>query len=426
LHERNALKQVISMKLIQRTAFSLCVILPVQVWAGAAYFYEAADSTGLGTATAGMTAKAQNASTVFQNPAGMVRFDNPELLASGLAMYLHAPFDPDDKTTVEGSDGQTNQWGAAGNLGYIHPITSSLSVGVSAQNYFGLTLDFSAKWVGRYEVTDVTLIAPQVQPTVAWKVNDWLSVGGGAGLTLGYLSDKKRQFNEDPDRGDGKLRYSDTDFAVQGNFGIMIEPNERTRFGLRYLTETDLDFKDGIHLSNVGPVVGRAKGDTLDVQIRMPEAVNFSAFHQLNDEWALMGNLGWENWSRFGHVNVQVDQTGKSSVADLDSRDVWHFSVGGQYQYTPQWLLTAGVAYDTSLSSDTTREILLPLGAMYRYGTGLEYKKREDLTIGAGLEFFWEGNLPVKKGGNALAGEVHGKYDNVYFAFASVYGKWTF
>ncbi|MEA3244425.1 MAG: outer membrane protein transport protein [Pseudomonadota bacterium] len=406
--------------------FVLITSLPIQAWAGAAYIYEFGSPTDVGTAGAGFAVKAQNASTVFGNPAGMTRFDQPELLAAGVGMYLKLPFQPDGKTTVDGSDGQSSEFSGTGSFGYIHPITPSLSVGVSAQNYFGLALDWSSKWVGRYEVVDETLIAPQVQPTVAWKVNDWLSVGGGAALTLGYLADKKRVFNADPARGDGKLRYSDTDFAVQGNFGIMIEPNERTRFGLRYLTETELNFKDGLHLSNVGPIVGQAKGEALELQIRMPQAVNFSAFHQLNDQWALLGDIGWEEWSCFGQINVQVDPSGNTSKLDLNMRDVWHFGVGAQYQYTPQWLLTAGVSYDTSMSTDKTRPVQLPLGTMYRYGVGFEYEKRKELTIGAGLDFMWEGNLPVAPAGNALAGEVSGKYENVYFVFASVYGKWTF
>jgi len=414
------------MKLVQPVLFFLCMILSARAWAGAAYFYEMADPTGLGTATAGMTVKARNASTVFNNPAGMTRFDRPELLAAGLVLYANIPFQPNGNTTVEGSDGQTNEVLAAGSFGYIYPITSSLSVGVSAGNNFGLALDWSANWVGRYDVTKVAVFAPQVQPTVAWQVNDWLSVGGGAALTMGYMSDKKRMFNADPAKGDGKLRYSDTDYAVQGNFGILVEPNERTRFGLRYLTETELDFKDGLHLSNVGPIVGQAKGESLKLKIRMPQAVNFSAFHQLNDQWSLLGDVGWEEWSRFGQINVQVDPQGNSSALDMDFRDVWHFAVGTEYQYTPQWLLTAGVAYDTSMSTDRTRPILLPLGAMYRYGLGFEYRKREDLTIGAGLEFFWEGNLPVADSGNTLAGEVSGKYENVYFGFASLYAAWKF
>jgi long-chain fatty acid transport protein len=407
-------------------ALSLCLALPMQALAGAAYIYEMGNPADVGTAGAGLEVKAQNAGTVFGNPAGMMRFKQPELLIAAVPLYLSAPFDPSSGTTVNGSDGQTSEVFASGQIAYIHPVTPKLNVGISAQNNFGLSLDWSSNWVGRYEATEEALIAPQLQPTVAYQVNDWLSVGGGAGLTLGYVKEKKRVFNVDPARGDGKLNYSDSDFTVQYNLGIMIEPDERTRFGLRYLSEADLEFEDGINLSNVGPVVGQAAGERLGLKIKMPQAVNFGAFHQLTDKWALLGSIGWEDWSRFGSINVQVDSSGNSGSVKLKTRDVWHFGIGTQYQYTPEWLLTAGFSYDTSMSSEANRPISLPLGTMYRYGAGFEYQKREDLTVGAGLDFVWEGNLPVAQAGNPIAGKVAGKYENVYFVFASVYATWRF
>jgi long-chain fatty acid transport protein len=233
-------------------------------------------------------------------------------------------------------------------------------------------------------------------------------------------------FNSDPARGDGKLKYSDTDFAVQGNFGIMIEPDERTRIGVRYLTETKLNFKDGLNLSNVGPLVSRARSASLKLGVRMPQAVNVAAFRQLTDKWALLGDIGWEEWSRFGEINAQVRADGSGTTADLDARDVWHFGIGAQYRYTPQWLLSAGVSYDTSMSSDANRPIILPVGQMYRYGGGVEYDKSDELTIGAGLDLVWLGNVPVAEAGNDLAGTVSGKYTDAYFVFASVYANWKF
>jgi len=412
--------------MLRVVAVALGLALPAPLWAGALYVYEMGSPADVGTAGAGMAAKAQNASTVFTNPAGMTRFDQPELLVSGVGMYLHAPFDPNSSTTVQGSDGQTSELFGGGSVSYVHPLTPRLSLGITAQNNFGLALNWSSQWVGRYQSVNEWLIAPQVQPTVAWKVNDWLSVGGGPALTLAYISEKKRVSNLDPARGDGKLRYSDSDFAVQGNFGIMIEPDPQTRIGVRYLTETKLDFQDGLHLSNVGPVISQAKTASLKLGVRMPQAVNVAVFRQLTDKWALLGDVGWEEWSHFGEIDAQVRADGSGTSLDLDTRDVWHFGIGAQYRYTPQWLLTGGFSYDTSMSSDGKRPIILPVGQMYRYGAGFEYYKRDDLTIGGGLDLVWEGNVPVADAGNNFAGTVNGKYTDAYFVFASVYASWRF
>jgi hypothetical protein len=74
-----------------------------------------------------------------------------------------------------------------------------------------------------------------------------------------------------PGGDDGRYEFSDTDSAVQGNSGIMIEPSGNTRFGVRYLTETDLDFKDKIDASNVSPVFDKLP--KLDLGMKMPQSI---------------------------------------------------------------------------------------------------------------------------------------------------------
>ena len=87
-------------------------------------------------------------------------------------------------------------------------------------------------------------------------------------------------------------------------------------------------------------------------------------------------------------------------------------------------MLTAGFSYDSSMSDSDTRPIMLPLGAMYRYGLGFKYQKSDDLLLGGGLSFFWEGDLKVKPAGGGAAGQVSGQYENVYITFLSLYVQW--
>ena len=394
-------------------------------YAGGAYIYEMANPTDTGYAGAGLAGRANDAGTVFTNPAGMTRFQESTALVGVTPLYIYAPFNPDQATRASGSNGGVKELLAGTSFAYIRPVTEKLTVGISAQNNFGLALDWGDSWAGRYEATKVALIAPQLQPTVAYKVSNWLSIGAGAGLTLGYIADEARVNNLDPTLGDGKLKYSDIDFAVQGNFGVMIEPSDRTRIGVRYLTETELDFKDDVYLSGVGPAIadGTKSAGNVDLGMKMPQSVMVGIFHQVNDEWAILGSVGWEDWSRFGKVRVKVVGTGLQRVVDEGFDDTWHFGVGTQYQYTPKLMLTAGFSYDSSMSDSDTRPITLPLGAMYRYGLGFKYKKSDELLLGGGLSFMWEGDLKVKPAGGPSTG-VSGQYDNVNITFLSFYAQW--
>jgi long-chain fatty acid transport protein len=421
------------MQLAKLTRCSLALgtltLLPATSMAGAIYFQEMSSASESGYAGAGMVARANDAGTAFSNPAGMTRFDESEILAGGVGVYIEANFKPNrDRTTVEGRDGSVNKRIVpAGSFAYIRPVSDRLKLGLSVHNYFGLAIDWKDDWVGRYSSTNVTLLAPQIQPSVGYKVNDWLSVGAGAALTLGYIKDKMRVAPLDGAEGkDGKLRLSDSDWAVQYNFGVMIEPWEHTRIGLRYLTETDLDFVDQPDVSGVDlpdPDLPdqdfNHPSEKLDIGVKMPQTITGGIHHQWNDKLALLGSVGWEEWSRFGKVQVGLDDTGVHTTLDEDFRDTWHFGVGGEYKYSPDWELTAGFVVDTSMSSDRTRPIVIPIGTLYRYAIGFKHQVRDDLMVGGGLSWIWEGNLPVKD-----TGDVAGKYDRVSISILSFYARW--
>jgi long-chain fatty acid transport protein len=396
-------------------------------YAGSAYIYEMANPTDTGYAGAGLAARAGDAGTVFTNPAGMTRFEKSTYLAGVTPLYINGPFESNENTTASGPDKGVYEFLSGGAFAAILPVGDRLRLGISAQNYFGLALEWDDDWVGRYEVTKVALLAPQLQPTVAYKVNNWLSIGAGAGLTLGVLADEVKVNNLDPRLGDGRAKYDDTDFAVQGNFGVMIEPSDKTRIGLRYLTETELDFKSRIYMSGVGPAIADAtKGvGNVDLDMKMPQSLMAGIFHQVNDQWAVLGSVGWDDWSQFERVHVKVDGTGINRVVHANFDDVWHFGVGAQYQYTPKWMFTAGFSYDSSMTTGSNRPIELPLGAMYRYGLGFKYQKSDNLLFGGGLSFLWEGDLKVKQAGTPVSGGVvDGKYENVSITFLSFYVQW--
>ncbi len=409
--------------LISRSlALVACALLPATTSAGALYFYEMSSASESGYAGAGMVARANDAGTAFSNPAGMTRFDSPAMLAGATGVYINAGFRSGPGTTTDGREkGVNKRVVPAGSFAYVHPVSDRLSLGVSAHNYFGLALDWRDDWVGRESSVNVTLIAPQLQPTVAFRVNDWLSVGAGAALTMGYIRDKMRiQDPINPGGSDGKLRISDSDFAVQWNFGVMLQPTENTRIGIRYLTETDLDFEDDPDVSGVR--FPDLPGAELDLGVTMPQAVDVAIHHQWNDKLALLGSIGWEEFSEFGKVQVGLNATGITTTLDEDFRDVWAFGVGMEYRYRPDLELTAGFTYNTSMSTGRTRPIVIPLGNMYRYAVGFKHERRDGLTLGGGLTFIWEGNLPINDTGSVK----NARYNNAWLAIPSLYAKWEF
>jgi long-chain fatty acid transport protein len=195
-----------------------------------------------------------------------------------------------------------------------------------------------------------------------------------------------------------------------------------------HLTETRLEFEDDLRARTPDDSTTNFTSiydlGSLNLDIRMPQSLNISGFHQINDEWAILGSLGWEDWSRFGEIYAGFDATGERKV-DLDTKDVYHIGIGGQYRWDPTLLLEFGFSYDSELYSSKNRSILLPMGEMYRYGTGFRYDMDKSFTLGGGIDLLWEGDLEIEEASSS-AGEVNGEYTDVYFIFASWYGVWRF
>jgi long-chain fatty acid transport protein len=158
----------------------------------------------------------------------------------------------------------------------------------------------------------------------------------------------------------------------------------------------------------------------------VPQSVMLSGYHELNAKWALLANVGWQNWSQFGKVDVAVDSATPASLTkDLNYDDTWHGAIGAQYRASENWLLSAGFAYDTSAVSDENRTLSLPMGEAYRFGLGAQWQVSQAVSLGAAGEFMWGGDMPVTQD-SAYRGRVSGSFEDSWFAFFNLNLTWKF
>jgi len=384
-------------------------------WGGGAYLTEIS-SAEVGLASAGWAARAQDAGTLFSNPAGMTRVTENELYIGFQPMYFKLEFNPDSKTTTSGEDGDASEWLAGGSAFYVHSLSDDLKFGVGILGYFGLGIDFGDKWVGRYFVTEGGMQGLTFIPSIAYRVNDWLSLG--AGLDIMYVTFKQKAALNNPDATDGSFELEADDVAYGVNLGVLVEPVKGTRIGLQYISESDFELKDNPKFKDLGPILDSALGAAglLDSSIKMdvtaPQSFMLSAFHDINDRWAIMGNIGWQDWSEFGKVHIQVSSTDTISMTlDSDYDDSWHAALGTQFKASEPLLLSLGIAYDSAIVDDDDRTLDLPLGDSWRFGSGAHYKLKDNLDISLAYELWWLGDLPVDVDDGPLTGRVSGEYE---------------
>ena len=184
---------------------------------------------------------------------------------------------------------------------------------------------------------------------------------------------------------------------------------------------------DQPQLDNLRPGVEQAlaRRGLLDSRVKfgitLPQALMFSVYHDLTEQLAILGNVGWQDWSEFGKIEVGVSSldTGSFTV-DENYQDTWHVALGIQYRLSQPWLLTTGIAYDSSPVSNKNRTVDFPEDRQIRVGLGAQYQWDDAITLGLAYEYQNLGQSKIEQTGGPLKGEIKGDYSNNaihYFLF---------
>lgn len=388
----------------------------------------------LGLASAGYAARAQDAATAMTNPAGMTRLCSSELMVGLQPLYGNVKFSPNSSTNVGGNDGgNALGWFPGGGGYFVYSMDEDLKFGLSTYGNFGLPLHYNGQWVGRYYATSATLLGITVAPSMAYRIHDMWSVGISLNAMYGMLS-QKAAVNNSPlglfgAAADGELAVKNNTWGWGTTIGFLFEPTDFTRFGFTYTSEIDLDFKDRVQFTNAFPIIIPAGSFStpLDLKVTVPQMIMLSFYHDYRNNWAILGNLGWQNWERFGKVDVTVGSANPASlIDDLEYKNTWHAALGTQYALSECGQLSMGVAYDSNMLEDGRRSVSLPIGSAWRFGLGAQYFVSEAFEIGVGYTLLWGGDLSVDQSRNFLTGRVAGDYNNSAINYFGVNVDWKF
>jgi long-chain fatty acid transport protein len=390
---------------------ALFLAIPCIAFAGGLWLSEFG-TPSMGVADAGSGAVAADASTSLHNTAGMTRIKGKDLMATGGLIYSTVKFDPDDDTPISGGDG-----GDAGGLApllsafYVHSLNDRWKLGGNIISLSGAVLDYDSGWTGRYLNTEVKLLTLTFYPSIAYRVNNWLSLGGGPQIMYANLEMKAKA---PPPNGIGTVEIDGDDLAFGFGLGALFEVSERTRFGLVYQSKIEPEFDGDVKFS--GPVINADAA--VDTKITLARFIHLSGYHELNDRWALLGKVGWENWSGFEDVNIS---TSRGSVQiPRNWKDTWKFAAGVHFRPKEKWLLQLGFSYDTSPVDFEDRTPDMPIDRQIRYATGAQYKWSERLSTGAQFVYADYGKAKID---NDL---LKGDYKRNDLFFLAINANWKF
>lgn len=426
------------------TAFAIGAFGCDPAGAGGLFMYEVG-TEDVGLAAAGFAARASDATTVFTNPAGMTRLEGRQLQLGTQMLYSNLKFSRSSGTSPElGSDNGGHAAGfngffPGGGLFYSHSVSRDFKVGVAATGNFGALVKYDDDWAGRYYGRQAMMVGASILPSMAYRVTDQLSLGASLNAMYGKMKTVTAINNIAPGASDGKLELKDSKWGFGGNVGLLYEAMPGTRFGLTYSSRVKLDFSSPAKFSNIAPGLNALLGargllnTRTDLGITVPQQVMGSVVHAIDDKWTVLGNVGWQNWKKFGQVEASIDSSNPTSVTtDIPFKNSWHGAIGAQYQMSAPWRLNFGVAYDSSFQPDKNNvSPLLPVGSAWRFGVGAQTQVDKTFGWGVGFEYLYGGTLDVNKHGSVPIaiggrGNLEGSYKSTDTFFLSANANWKF
>ncbi|RON73507.1 aromatic hydrocarbon degradation protein [Pseudomonas fluorescens] len=409
-------------KLMKSSVAGGLLFASLQAEAGGIMIYEAGHE-GTGLANAGSAVMASDPSILMTNAAGISQLAGTQINFNAQLILGDVSFSRDNANTFGGNEGGNALKYLPGSSFFIsHQLDERSSIGFGMYGNFGLALDYDDDWAGRYFAQESAIIGVSFQPTYAYKITDDLSVGLGPRFMLGYFRTEVAVNNNVLGLGnaeDGQLRYKDTDWGTGANVGVLYNLNERTRLGLAWTSKIKLKFEDKPELKKItNPLLrlalNRLDADQLNVDMNVPQTVTTSVSYQLDPQWTLLGSLGWQDWSDFGKVGVEVDTDLGSTArtAQRQYKDTWHASIGAQHQINPKLRWNVGLGYDSSAVDDKDRTVDNPMNEAWRLATGVSYALQDDVDVHMSYTLIYLGDMDVQQTKARSGGSVSGEYKN--------------
>lgn len=391
------------------TLFSLLAFLSPATQASALYFYEiGTEDTAL--AGAGQAARAQDASTIVTNPAGMTRLPDHMFTGGLQAMDGDISYRLDDDSGRK-NPGDIMRFFPNASAFYTQKLNDALYAGLGLYGNYGLGIDFG-NWAGDRLIKKSTMVAMTLSPSLAYKLSERVSFGGSVNVNYGFLSLTRNADNEDE-------KQNDHDWALSYRLGLLMELTDKTRAGISWTSKTDYDFN--IDAKARFPNLPNVEYEIpVSAQVRAPQQIMLSLVHDFNKTWSFMGDLGWQDWSQFGSPQVSV--AGQDANRKNRLKDSWHTALGLQYRPTELWRINAGVAFDSTVyKSQNDVALSLPTGDEWRFATGAQYKITPQSNIGFAVSY-----LNMQSSRVQSPEQFKGSYDNPYLWFASLNYSYQF
>jgi len=375
------------------------------------------NASGLGNAYAGAAAVAEDASTIFFNPAGMTYIKGSQGVGAIHFIKPNAEFNNQGSVNAVGQP-LGDEGPNAGNLAlvpnayYKTDLNENIKIGLGINVPFGLKTEYDKEWIGRFQGDMSELKTVNFNPAIAFKVNDKLSLGFG--ISAMWAEATLTRAVNFGGAGQGSVNIKGDDWGFGYNLGAIYQATTDTRIGIAYRSKVEqhLDGDAKFRRPAGVPNAGAAADGDVTADVSLPASLSLSAFSQLNDKWELMGDVTWTRWSQFERLAVYRNNGALLTETIENWENTMRYSVGVNYLYSEKIKLRGGLAYDEEAIKDEFRTVRIPGNDRKWVSLGASYQMNPTSRFDVGYVHLFISDASIDD--NQIArnnGRVRGEYE---------------
>ncbi len=384
------------------------IILPVTAFAGGPI--HGAKAAGMGTAFVGL---ADDPSAILFNPAGLAQIKGTQVYGGVTALRPSTTYTNDfgvSETTKSQTFFPPHLYFCTDSLG------NDVVLGVGLYSPFGIG---GRKWdetgLTRYQSVESSIATVTLNPTVAWRASDVVSLAAGVDYLRATMRMKRMMDQSSFGAGDASSEIEADGDGWGYNFGALFQAGAELRIGAAYRSAVRVNYRGDMTIEGIAPAIqpvfgGPSYKTAVATGNRFPEIWSLGASYRVSPALIVVSDVELVRWSSFNHMDLDIEQEAPpllvDSTAALDWKDSWQFKIGAEYTVSEAVVLRAGYAFINTPVPDQTLEPGNPDADQHNISIGLGYKYAPLIVDG----FY---NVSLYRDRSARNGILNGTYENI-------------
>ena len=327
----------------------LCVGAGQAFGSGFALYEAGARSSSLAGA---VVARADDLSAIFYNPAGLVQLPKIQIMC-GFTIFIPRA----EIVTHLGPVATSNQLQSSASFApqffASYQAGERVWLGLGLNSPFGLGIQYNANWPGSINIIRATIQTLNLNPTIAAKVTDYLSVG--AGLDIMHFALHLKRILPIPLLGPQALDLQGGSWGLGFNLGLLLKPLDYLSVGISYRSQVRQRVEGAARFRPYSTFDSDASGSII-----LPDMIFTGIMVRPLKQLSVEGGVIWTHWDLFRRLDIKFNSALGTLSEPKEWHNTWRSQLGVEYKALTWLDLRAGYAFENEPMPDRFADYLVP------------------------------------------------------------------